>query len=66
MFLNGNCFIGTIPSTLFKCKELRVLSLWDNGFNGSVPSAIGNLTMLIALYLDQNNFEGMLSPVLVD
>jgi len=59
LFPNGYCFVGTIPPTLFKCKQLQILSLWNNKFTGRVPQGIKNLTMLKALGLAHNNFGGM-------
>ncbi|XP_059436385.1 probable LRR receptor-like serine/threonine-protein kinase At3g47570 [Corylus avellana] len=58
LYLGYNNFEGTIPSTLFKCKQLQILSLSVNRFMGRVPLEIGNLTMLTKLYLANNNFKG--------
>jgi hypothetical protein len=64
--VNGNCFIGPLPSNLFNCKQLQILWMWSNRFTGSVPSEIGGLSMLTELYLDDNSFGGMFSLVLID
>jgi hypothetical protein len=61
LILNGNCFIGPLPSTLFNCKQLQILSMSFNRFTGSVPLEIGRLSMLTELYVYSNNFEGMFS-----
>jgi len=66
LILNGNCFIGPLPSTLFNCKQLQILSMSFNRFTGRVPSEIGGLSMLIELYLYNNSFEGMFSLSLID
>ncbi|KAE8704719.1 putative Serine-threonine protein kinase [Hibiscus syriacus] len=55
--LTENQISGIIPSSLYKCKELRYLSLWNNSMEGSIPIGIGNLTMLEQLYLGRNNFK---------
>ncbi|KAG6692169.1 hypothetical protein I3842_10G100100 [Carya illinoinensis] len=49
---------GQLPSTLYKCKLLQVLSLSVNNFNGRISPKIGNLSRLTMLYLSDNNFEG--------
>ncbi|KAE8725244.1 Signal transduction histidine kinase, hybrid-type, ethylene sensor isoform 1 [Hibiscus syriacus] len=62
--LNGNQISGSIPSSLYKCKELRYLSLWNNSMEGSIPIEIGNLTMLQSLFLGYNNFKGTIPSVI--
>ncbi|XP_022717346.1 probable LRR receptor-like serine/threonine-protein kinase At3g47570 [Durio zibethinus] len=58
LYLNRNLFSGRIPPSLFKCKELTILSLFRNQFEGSLPMEIGNLTKLRILHLRENNLEG--------
>ncbi|CAI9786688.1 unnamed protein product [Fraxinus pennsylvanica] len=58
LYLSKNLLYGQIPSNIYKCRYLEVLSLSYNHFNGSIPSAIGSLTMLRSLFLGINNFEG--------
>ncbi|KAG6642321.1 hypothetical protein CIPAW_09G134400 [Carya illinoinensis] len=59
-----NQFSGELPSTLFRCTQLKVLSLSFNNFSGRVPQEIRNLTMLVYLDLDNNKFEGRVPPEL--
>ncbi|KAA3472391.1 receptor-like protein 12 isoform X1 [Gossypium australe] len=56
--LGWNRIFGKIPSSLFKCKELTYLSLYNNTLEGSIPREIENLTSLEILYLDHNNLKG--------
>ncbi|XVF79024.1 hypothetical protein PTKIN_Ptkin14bG0186200 [Pterospermum kingtungense] len=58
LWLFNNRLSGKIPPSLFKCKELRILSLGDNHFEGRFPKEIGNLTMLQTLELFGNNIKG--------
>ncbi|KAL6288717.1 hypothetical protein ACE6H2_006227 [Prunus campanulata] len=56
--LGLNHFDGPLPSELWQCKELLILSLEKNNFNGSIPKNIGNLTQLTMIALDTNNLTG--------
>ncbi|KAE8681125.1 putative Leucine-rich repeat protein kinase family protein [Hibiscus syriacus] len=58
LYLSANMLSGEIPTSLFKCKELRLLSLSYNQLEGSLPVEIGNLSMLQTFYIRENNFEG--------
>ncbi|KAL5789146.1 hypothetical protein ACOSQ2_004034 [Xanthoceras sorbifolium] len=49
---------GTIPSNLWKCRELTVVDLANNQLRGRIPREIGNLTSLIYLGLRLNNLTG--------
>ncbi|MBA0716583.1 hypothetical protein Golax_015403, partial [Gossypium laxum] len=55
--LQWNRISGKIPSSLFKCKELTYLSMYNNALEGSIPREIENLTSLEDLYLDYNNLK---------
>ncbi|XP_059442105.1 putative receptor-like protein kinase At3g47110 [Corylus avellana] len=61
---SNNQFYGQLPSTVFKCKQLKYLSLRENDFIGSLPSEIENLIMLTELYLDNNIFGGTIPSTL--
>ncbi|PQP97531.1 hypothetical protein Pyn_01877 [Prunus yedoensis var. nudiflora] len=56
--LARNQFDGPLPSKLWQCKELRILTLGFNKFSGSIPKYIGNLTMMKEIYLDGNTLTG--------
>ncbi|KAB2615413.1 LRR receptor-like serine/threonine-protein kinase [Pyrus ussuriensis x Pyrus communis] len=56
--LGQNQFDGLIPSKLWQCKELRLVSFEYNNFRGSIPKSLGNLTYLSRIYLYHNNLEG--------
>ncbi|KAH6763740.1 hypothetical protein C2S51_014989 [Perilla frutescens var. frutescens] len=58
IYLRGNQLYGKIPASIYKCREVEVLSLGSNQFNGSIPSEIGNLTMLRSLYIYSNYLQG--------
>ncbi|XP_021287627.1 receptor-like protein 12 [Herrania umbratica] len=60
----NNLIAGQLPSPLFKCQELEVLSLSNNALEGSVPQEIRNLTRLSQLYLDLNNFTGEIPSII--
>ncbi|KAI3455824.1 hypothetical protein Pfo_012487 [Paulownia fortunei] len=60
LYLSSNWLDGTIPSSLQKCDQLKVLSLSGNEFIGSIPREIGNLTRLTLLHLGANNLEGQI------
>ncbi|CAN6705400.1 unnamed protein product [Malus baccata var. baccata] len=52
---------GLIPSKLWQCKELRIISLHSNNFRGSIPKSLGNLTYLTTIILSDNHLTGTLS-----
>ncbi|KAB2006263.1 hypothetical protein ES319_D11G332100v1 [Gossypium barbadense] len=55
----GECQLsGRIPMSLFKCKELEVLYLYENRLEGTVPSEITNLTSLVHFSIGRNNISG--------
>ncbi|KAJ0081588.1 hypothetical protein Patl1_10488 [Pistacia atlantica] len=58
LILHHNQFVGSIPSSLWQCKELVRISLDNNRFTGTIPRSIGKLNLLKELYLDNNNLEG--------
>ncbi|MCF1423295.1 hypothetical protein LOK78_16505, partial [Mangrovimonas sp. AS18] len=58
LILHHNQFVGSIPSSLWHCKELVRISLDNNRFTGTIPRSIGKLNLLKELYLDNNNLEG--------
>ncbi|KAH6775018.1 hypothetical protein C2S52_012579 [Perilla frutescens var. hirtella] len=58
IYLRGNQLYGKIPASIYKCREVEVLSLGSNQFNGNIPSEIGNLTMLTSLYIYSNYLQG--------
>ncbi|MBA0634243.1 hypothetical protein Godav_029109 [Gossypium davidsonii] len=56
--LSVNQLSGRIPASLFKCKELDMISLSYNQMEGSLPIEIGNLSMLQYISIGANHFEG--------
>ncbi|KAG8502418.1 hypothetical protein CXB51_000452 [Gossypium anomalum] len=60
LYWSFNLLSGRIPASLFKCKELQVLSLSFNQMEGNLPIEIGNLNLLLYIYIGQNHFEGII------
>ncbi|TXG47545.1 hypothetical protein EZV62_026839 [Acer yangbiense] len=60
LILHHNQLEGSIPSSLWQCKELLRISLDNNKFTGTIPRNIGKLSLLKELYLDTNDLEGEL------
>ncbi|KAE8680094.1 putative Leucine-rich repeat protein kinase family protein [Hibiscus syriacus] len=58
LYLSVNMLSGRIPVSLFKCKELQMLSISFNQLEGSLPVEIGNLSMLQYIYVGRNHLEG--------
>ncbi|MBA0606344.1 hypothetical protein Godav_018824, partial [Gossypium davidsonii] len=58
LYWSYNLLSGRIPASLFKCKELQMLSLSYNQMEGSLPIEIGNLSQLQDIYIGRNHFEG--------
>ncbi|KAJ0718208.1 putative non-specific serine/threonine protein kinase [Helianthus annuus] len=54
----GNGFNGSIPESVGKLNNLRVLSLYFNSFTGSIPKALERLRSLEELYLVYNKLTG--------
>ncbi|CAL8150712.1 unnamed protein product [Prunus armeniaca] len=66
LVLGRNQFDGPLPSKLWQCTELLLLSLEKNGFNGSIPKTIGNLTKLTVLGFETNNLIGTIPDEVAD
>ncbi|KAG0583517.1 hypothetical protein KC19_3G143200 [Ceratodon purpureus] len=58
-----NQLSGTIPASLWQCKKLTVLFLYDNLLQGGI-SGIGNFSGLTRLDISGNNFSGPIPPAL--
>ncbi|MCD7465256.1 hypothetical protein HAX54_000922 [Datura stramonium] len=56
--LTWNSFIGTIPSNLSYCKELRSLALEFNSLVGKIPDQLSSLSKMNYLGLASNNLTG--------
>ena len=57
--LGENHITGSLPDTLFDCKQLQKLYLHDNALMGTLSSDLfHNLRHLTHLYLGNNQFEG--------
>ncbi|KAM0007689.1 putative non-specific serine/threonine protein kinase [Helianthus debilis subsp. tardiflorus] len=54
----GNGFNGSIPESVRKLNNLRVLSLQSNSFTGSIPKALERLRSLEELDLYDNELTG--------
>ncbi|KAG8639353.1 hypothetical protein MANES_14G120121v8 [Manihot esculenta] len=59
--LSNNNFSGSIPSSLLKCNEFKIMGVNYNHLSGKIPNWIGNLSQLQILHLSQNNIFGSLS-----
>lgn len=58
LYLQQNLFIGTLPSWIYKMKNLVDLELHHNQFSGTLSQSIINLKELHTLYLQNNQFHG--------
>nr|XP_027101781.1 probably inactive leucine-rich repeat receptor-like protein kinase At3g28040 [Coffea arabica] len=56
--LSVNQLQGSIPSELYKCRDLEHLSLSNDQFNGRIPRTLGYLDKLKDLSIGGNNFTG--------
>jgi Leucine-rich repeat (LRR) protein len=50
----SNAFIGTIPSSIGKIKQLQNLDLQESQFTGAIPSEIGLMSNLLFIRLGSN------------
>ncbi|TYI96179.1 hypothetical protein E1A91_D01G053000v1 [Gossypium mustelinum] len=66
LYWSRNLLSGRIPASLFKCKELQMLSLAYNQMEGSLPIEIGNLSMLQYIYIGRNHFDGEIPKQIVN
>ncbi|MFS8013116.1 putative leucine-rich repeat-containing, plant-type, leucine-rich repeat domain superfamily [Helianthus anomalus] len=56
--LNGNQLEGKVPTSLYKCKNLRIIDMGNNQLSDIFPSWLGDLPKLHTLVLRSNNFHG--------
>ncbi|KAL6292818.1 hypothetical protein ACE6H2_000960 [Prunus campanulata] len=61
-----NEFDGSLPSTLWQCTKLRMVSLEENNFSGNIPKNIGNLTHLMEISLSNNYLTGTIPDEMGD
>ncbi|CAL4889962.1 unnamed protein product [Urochloa decumbens] len=61
--LEGNGFVGNIPSSIGELKRLERIHLDSNNMSGEVPLTLSNCTNLITIDLKRNNFSGELTKV---
>lgn len=59
VYLHSNGIFGPIPTRLYECSALRILSLSFNKLNGPIPAEIMNSTLLEVLFLVGNELTGM-------
>ncbi|KAI3519787.1 hypothetical protein L1887_09003 [Cichorium endivia] len=57
---NNQLIEGELPTSLSKCKYLKILDLGNNQLNGTFPSWLGDLPRLQVLVLKSNGFVGNL------
>uniref|UniRef100_A0ACD5TRE6 Uncharacterized protein n=1 Tax=Avena sativa TaxID=4498 RepID=A0ACD5TRE6_AVESA len=57
LLLDGNFFLGHIPSSFSNASNLNTIDLSGNNFTGLVPTTIGKLTKLSWLNLENNQLE---------
>ncbi|KAK6134395.1 hypothetical protein DH2020_031861 [Rehmannia glutinosa] len=60
--LSINQFVGSIPETISRCGQLKIISFSYNNFTGSIPVNIGNLSQLQILALGRNQLSGSIPP----
>ncbi|XP_047059215.1 putative receptor-like protein kinase At3g47110 [Lolium rigidum] len=57
LLLDGNFFLGHIPSSFTNASNLNTIDLSGNNFTGLVPTTIGKLTKLSLLNLEDNQLR---------
>jgi RHS repeat-associated protein len=62
--LDNNNLTGTLPPTLSKLRQLRVLALPGNYLRGGIPDEFRNLDSIAEIVLDNNEFSGDFPTVL--
>ncbi|KAK6134393.1 hypothetical protein DH2020_031859 [Rehmannia glutinosa] len=62
MRLSMNQFVGSIPESISRCGQLKIISFSYNNFTGSIPVNIGNLLQLQILALGRNQLSGTIPP----
>ncbi|KAK6134313.1 hypothetical protein DH2020_031936 [Rehmannia glutinosa] len=62
MRLSMNQFVGSIPESISRCGQLKIISFSYNNFTGSIPVNIGNLSQLQILALGRNQLSGTIPP----
>ncbi|KMZ71749.1 hypothetical protein ZOSMA_176G00280 [Zostera marina] len=60
--LSSNKFSRHIPSELFNCSSLLVMSLDDNLLDSTLPSEMGGLRSINRLNLSHNRLSNAISP----
>ncbi|KAH0782992.1 hypothetical protein KY290_002590 [Solanum tuberosum] len=60
--LSGNTFIGTIPYSITRVKQLLRLDLSDNHLSGKIPDWWYDLQQLQVIDLSGNNLSGTIPP----
>ncbi|KAM4104281.1 hypothetical protein ACJW30_06G145500 [Castanea mollissima] len=58
LYLQGNSFEGSLPSSIASLKGLQYLDVSQNNLSGSIPKGIEKLPFLNYLNISFNNFEG--------
>ncbi|CAN6237163.1 unnamed protein product [Urochloa humidicola] len=61
--LEGNGFVGNIPSSIGELQRLKRIHLDSNNMSGEVPLTLSNCTNLITIDLKRNNFSGELTKL---
>ncbi|KAI0503501.1 hypothetical protein KFK09_014435 [Dendrobium nobile] len=56
--LSNNFLIGSIPSSLQNCFDLKALVLEHNNLSGQIPHSLGKLLDLRTLHLSDNDLSG--------
>ncbi|GAV59608.1 Pkinase domain-containing protein/LRR_1 domain-containing protein/LRRNT_2 domain-containing protein/LRR_8 domain-containing protein, partial [Cephalotus follicularis] len=64
LYLAFNLFGAQLPSTIYQCRELVLLSLGYNELDGTIPREIGSLKKLELLDLGGNNLVGAIPPTI--
>ncbi|KAI3943872.1 hypothetical protein MKX01_021568 [Papaver californicum] len=56
--LSGNHIMGTVPSSISKCRNLKTLNLSFNMITGEIPRSVSELNSLQRLDMSHNQFIG--------
>ena len=66
LYLGGNHFYGSIPTSISNLSSLKELDLPFNKMNGTILESFCQLSELVKLYLLENSWEGVITKAQID